>query len=90
MNHLAKLRLGDEVGATIGRFFNVNSCVKNLDSYGRLPLPDEVARQIGITEEVLMVGRTDLFELWNPQQLRQHQEKAFTKDVLDKLGTMDL
>jgi MraZ protein len=37
-----------------------------LDKAGRLCIPDEMARSAGITDEAVLVGMLDQFEIWNP------------------------
>lgn len=38
-----------------------------LDSAGRICLPEEMRAAAGLTKDVLFVGCIDRFELWNPQ-----------------------
>jgi MraZ protein len=37
-----------------------------LDKAGRLCIPDEMAKAAGITDEAVLVGMLDQFEIWNP------------------------
>src|ERR1019366_5107796 len=37
-----------------------------LDKAGRICVPEDMARDAGIKDEVLLVGLIDRFELWNP------------------------
>ncbi len=37
-----------------------------LDKSGRICIPDDMARQADIKDEVLLVGLLDRFEIWNP------------------------
>ena len=39
-----------------------------LDKSGRICIPDDMARQADIKDEVLLVGLLDRFEIWNPQR----------------------
>jgi len=37
-----------------------------LDKAGRLCIPDEMAKAAGISDEAVLVGMLDQFEIWNP------------------------
>lgn len=45
----------------------------SLDKAGRICLPDEMARQAGIGDEVVMVGLLDRFEIWNPDRYEKRE-----------------
>ena len=36
------------------------------DKGGRICLPDEMAKAVGIKDEAMLVGLLDRFEIWNP------------------------
>jgi MraZ protein len=38
------------------------------DKAGRICLPDEMAKAAGITEEAMLVGLLDRFEIWSPER----------------------
>jgi len=42
-----------------------------VDKAGRICLPEEMARAAGITNEAMLVGLLDRFEIWSPQRYRQ-------------------
>lgn len=42
----------------------------DLDSAGRICLPEEIRAAAGLTKEVLFVGCIDRFEVWNPESYR--------------------
>ena len=48
------------------RFIGSESTQVTLDKSGRICLPDEMARAAAITEEAVLVGLLDRFEIWNP------------------------
>lgn len=49
------------------------------DKQGRLVLPDEMCRQLGLKGEVALVGGSGRFEIWNAQRRkRAHEEEAAT------------
>jgi MraZ protein len=48
------------------RFIGSKSVQATLDKAGRICLPDGMARESGIKNEAVLVGRLDCFEIWNP------------------------
>jgi len=55
----------DEETAEIERSISSRICLSSLDRYGRLPLPEEVLKGLGIEKEATLVGRINKFEVWN-------------------------
>ena len=51
----------------------------NADRQGRLVLPEELCRKIGLKDEVALVGNRGRFEIWNLQRWkRAHEEETPT------------
>ena len=50
------------------RFIGTKSIQVALDKAGRICLPEEMAREAGITNEAMLVGLLDRFEIWNPDR----------------------
>ena len=50
------------------RFIGSESEQVALDKSGRICLPEGMARAAGITEEAVLVGLLDRFEIWNPER----------------------
>ena len=49
------------------------------DSQGRLVLPEELCRRIGLKDEVALVGNRGRFEIWNLQRWKRvHEEETAT------------
>jgi len=61
------------------RLIGSKSASATLDKAGRICLPEDMACEAGITEEVTLVGMIDQFEIWNPQR---HKSVAAMDDVL--------
>ncbi|HEY2329957.1 MAG TPA: hypothetical protein VGI63_09125 [Verrucomicrobiae bacterium] len=57
---------GDERKTFLKRRIGSESVQVALDKAGRICLPDEMAREAGIKDEVTFVGLLDRFEIWNP------------------------
>lgn len=45
-----------------------------LDKSGRICLPEAMAQAAGITDEVILVGLLDRFEIWNPERYQKVRE----------------
>lgn len=67
--NLAELSLADDQAATIERLIGSSTFKRSLDGYGRLPLPEEASRAMGIENEATLVGRMNKFEVWNSARL---------------------
>jgi MraZ protein len=52
------------------RVIGSKSCQVALDKAGRICLPEEMAREAGITNQAMLVGLLDRFEIWNPERYR--------------------
>jgi MraZ protein len=51
----------------------------SVDRQGRLVLPEELCRKIGLKEEVALVGNRGRFEIWNLQRWKRvHEEETAT------------
>jgi MraZ protein len=50
------------------RFIGSESTQVALDKSGRICLPDAMAREAGISNEAVMVGLLDRFEIWSPDR----------------------
>ena len=58
------------------------------DRQGRLVLPDELCRNVGLKNEVALVGNRGRFEIWNLQRWkRAHEEETATyQHVAKEIG----
>ena len=58
------------------------------DKQGRLVLPEELCRQLGLKGEVALVGGRGRFEIWNAQKWKQAAatEAATYQHVADTIG----
>jgi len=52
------------------RVIGSKSCQVALDKAGRICLPGEMAREAGITNQAMLVGLLDRFEIWSPERYR--------------------
>ncbi len=52
------------------RFIGSESVQVTLDKAGRICLPEKMAKEAGISEEAVLVGLLDRFEIWSPDASR--------------------
>ena len=50
------------------RFIGTESIQATVDKTGRICLPEDMARAAGITNEAVLVGVLDRFEIWSPER----------------------
>jgi len=56
----------DPSKVVLKRFIGSESVQVALDKSGRICVPDEMAKAAGITDQAVLVGLLDRFEIWNP------------------------
>ena len=66
--NLEGLSLTDDQAAMVERLISSSTFMRSVDGYGRLPLPEEAAKSLGIESEAMLVGRLTKFEVWNPSR----------------------
>ncbi len=66
--NLEELSLTDEQAATVERLIGASTSMRSLDRYGRLPLPEDAAKKLGIGSEAMLIGRMNKFEVWSPSR----------------------
>lgn len=68
MNDINSMPNDDLRKPTLKRYVGSGSEQVTLDKVGRICLPDEMARQAGITDEAVLVGLLDRYEIWAPDR----------------------
>jgi len=53
---------------SLKRFIGSKSLQVTLDKAGRFCLPEAMAREAGITDQAVLVGMMDKFEIWSPER----------------------
>lgn len=88
-DQLAKLRTAidampnnDPNKSVLKRSIGTSSAQAKLDSVGRIMLPDDMAEAADITNEAVLAGMMDRFEIWNPK--RYAQVKVLDNALLGK------
>ena len=70
---LEKIRqqaLSDPKARQAARVLASQSDLVSWDTQGRIRVKDDLLRFAGLTDQVVMVGAFDTFELWNPERLK--------------------
>jgi len=69
---------GDPNKGVLKRIIGSESIQVAPDAAGRICLPEEMAKAAGITDQAVLVGLLDRFEIWNPER----HEKVKTSDAV--------
>jgi MraZ protein len=69
---------GDPNKVVLKRFIGSESVQVALDKAGRICLPEAMAKAAGISDEAVLVGLLDRFEIWNPERY----EKVRSSDAV--------
>ncbi len=88
--NLEGLSLTDEQAATVERLIGASTSMRSVDTYGRLPLPEDAARRLGIESEATLVGRMNKFEVWSPGRYAATLAKPDAQRVADALKSIKI
>ncbi len=67
MERLRNLSIADEKGRQLARTLASRSDLVPWDSQGRIRVKDDLLDYAGITNQAMLVGTFDGFEIWNPE-----------------------
>ena len=68
----------DSSKVVLKRFIGSESVQAALDKAGRICLPEQMAKSAGISDEAVLVGLLDRFEIWSPERF----EKVKASDAI--------
>lgn len=88
--NLESLSLTDEQAATVERLIGASTSLRSLDSYGRLPLPEDEAKKLGIDGEATLVGRMNKFEIWSPARYAATRVNPDARQIADALKSIKI
>ena len=88
--NLEGLSLTNEQAALVERLIGSSTFMKSVDNYGRLPLPEEEARGMGIEGEAMLVGRMNKFEVWSPARSTATLANPDAQVIADALTSMNI
>ena len=65
---IKQMSSADAKTQTLRRLIGGQSAGAELDKAGRIVLPEELARRVGIGKDAVLVGLVDRFEIWSPKR----------------------
>ncbi len=74
LDKINEMSLSDDDVAAVERVIGGNSAQIKLDKVGRLCLPEELAAEVGLRKEALLVGRLNKFEIWEPGRFKENNK----------------
>jgi MraZ protein len=80
---LKALPFADPQAQRLRRLLGTDSAQVTVDKAGRICLPEEMAAAAGITNEAVLTGLLDRFQIWSPERYAQidAQDKAFKPEA---------
>jgi MraZ protein len=78
MQEIDAMPSSDPNKVVLKRFIGSKSVQVTLDTVGRICLPEEMAKAAGITDQAVLVGLLDRFEIWSPDRY----EKVMASDEI--------
>ena len=88
--NLENLSLTDEQAALVERLIGSSTAMRSLDNYGRLPLPEDAAKGMGIESEAMLVGRMNKFEVWSPSRYAAARANPDPQLIADALKSIKI
>ena len=69
-------------------YIYANAIDANMDSQGRIKIPQEFMENANINSEVIIVGAMDRIELWSPNEFSKYQREILEKhkETLQSIG----
>jgi division/cell wall cluster transcriptional repressor MraZ len=90
LQNLGSASLTNETAAAAERFISSHCYSRSLDNYGRLPIPDEAAKTVGIEGNAVLLGRFDKFEIWCPERYEANNGHLENQRVMENLNNLQL
>lgn len=78
MHDIDAMPNSDASKVVLKRFIGSESIQAEVDKAGRVCLPERMAKEAGISNEAVLVGLLDRFEIWSPERY----EKVKTADAI--------
>jgi MraZ protein len=88
VSKLKGLAFADPKAQRLRRLIGSKSAQVTLDKAGRICIPEEMARTVGIDKEAVLVGLVDRFQLWGPERhpLVKAEDETMAKEAFGLLG----
>lgn len=90
-NRLMAMNLTDPSARALRRIILGNASSANLDSAGRILIPQPLRDLVGLQTETILVGQGDYFEIWSPVNWKVEEAKLQEPATNDqRFATLDL
>jgi MraZ protein len=73
MAHIKTLNIADPITRLLLRLILGNTVEVQTDKTGQLVIPEDLRMFAGLTNEVLLIGQGDYFEIWSPESWRKQE-----------------
>ncbi len=83
-----KTTLSEKEKKVVIDYIYANAIDANMDTQGRIKIPQEFIEKANIQEEVIIVGAMDRIELWSPKEFAKYQRDILEKhrETLESIG----
>jgi MraZ protein len=79
--------LASEDQRKLNRFIFANANEASIDNQGRIALPPTLRERCGISNEVVIAGTNNSFEIWSPASWQSQKISADSaRELMDKMG----
>ncbi|MFP4459823.1 MAG: division/cell wall cluster transcriptional repressor MraZ [Candidatus Zixiibacteriota bacterium] len=72
-----KSKISAREAVAFNRAIYPNTEEVEVDTHGRILLPQEICAKVGIEKEVIIIGSGDWIEVWDPERYDKYQQKLF-------------
>jgi MraZ protein len=86
----SSLNLDDDKVSEYLRYLYANCADFEVDTQGRIFLPENWKKELAIKDQVFLVGMGNLFELWNPERYQYKQEELKNQFSLNRAYVAEL
>lgn len=85
---LKQMPFADPKAQALRRLIGMKSAQAPVDKVGRICLPEEMAKTVGIDKEAVLVGMLDRFQIWSParHEAVKAEDETLAADVFQLLG----
>lgn len=88
---LMAMNLTDPVARLLRRVILGNASQVDIDSAGRILLPQNLRDFAGLQSEAVLIGQGDYFEIWSPERWQEQQEQVDDAETnAQRFATLDL
>ncbi len=89
---IAKMSLTKKDSRSFSRFLTFSAAQVNLDSQGRILIPDHLRKFAGLKKHVMVAGASDRVEVWDKKHFDQYQGRVEkeTEKITERLTDVGL